>query len=67
MAKYQEYIMEILRQRLGLQPDDTSKDYEIACLTPNEVFTHVLEWEGIIGYEYKMKMWIRDIYGVFIS
>ena len=64
MNKFPENIMRYLRQRKGLEPDDTTCDNEINTLTPNEAFEEVLEWNGLIGYAYKIKRWIEDIYGI---
>lgn len=61
---YPEYIMKKLRQRLGLEEDDTSRDTEINMYSPNEAFEGVLEWEGILGYAFYIKMWIEDIYKI---
>ena len=64
MNKYPENIMGYLRQRKGLEPDDTTRDNEINLMTPNEAFEEVLEWDGLIGYAYIIKRWIEDIYGI---
>lgn len=63
-STYPIYIMKMLRQRLGVGEDDTSRDVEVNLMTKNQAFNNVLEWEGIIGYEYKIRDWIRDIYGI---
>lgn len=60
---YPDYIMESVRQRLGLEPYDTSRDDEINSMPHNAIFDHCLEWEGIIGYGYTIRNWIMDIYG----
>ena len=65
--KYSNTIMEMVRQHLGLEPYDASRDKEINEMSHNTVFTHVLEWEGILGYEYAIPLWIKDIYGVDLS
>jgi len=62
--KYTNYIMEKVRQHLGLEPYDTSRDEEINNMPHNAVFRHCLEWEGIIGYDNAIADWIHDIYGV---
>lgn len=62
--KYPEYIMGILRQRLGLEFDDTSRDAEILTYSHNEVFDEVCEWEGLLFYSHKIRRWISDIYGI---
>lgn len=61
---YPEYIMQTVRQHLGLEEWDTSRDEEINGMSHGTVFDHVLEWEGIIGYGYTIHGWINDIYGV---
>lgn len=60
--KYSESIMEYVRQRLGLEKYDDSRDKEINELSPNEAFEHVCEWNGLCGYSNTIKSWIRDIY-----
>lgn len=62
--KYPNSIMEKVRQRLGLGPDDASRDEDINGMSQDEVFQHCLYWEGIVGYENQIKGWIKDIYGV---
>lgn len=65
--KYPEYIMAILRQRLNLEPTDTSRDTEINLYTPNEAFEEVLNWEGFIGWAGTIKTWIDSIYGINLN
>ncbi len=60
--KYSEDVMECVRQRLGLKKYDTSRDNEINTLSPDEVLDYVCNWNGLIGYAYTIKSWIRDIY-----
>ena len=67
VPKYLNYIMDKVRQHLGLEEGDTSRDAEINNMSPDTVFGHVLEWEGIIGYNYTIPGWIKDIYGVDLS
>lgn len=61
---YPDYIMKDVRQHLGLEPYDTSSDDEINNMTHDEVFDHVLMWDGIIGYLHRIRGWVTDIYGV---
>ena len=61
---YPEYVMKNVRQNLGLEPNDTSMDSEINNMSKREVFARCLEWEGIIGYEYKILSLISEIFGV---
>lgn len=65
--RYPEYIMKKLRQQLGLESDDTSRDTEINIYSGNEAFEGILEWEGICGYTELLKMWIKDIYDVDLN
>lgn len=47
---YPEHILETLRERCGLEEDDTSRDEEFQTWSPEEVFEEVLNYEGLIGY-----------------
>lgn len=60
-------IMRILRQRLGLEEDDTSRDEEINTYSMDSAFREVLAWEGFFGYFGTIKGWIEDIYGVNLT
>ena len=60
--KYSEDVMECVRQRWGLEKYDDSKDEEINQLSPDEVLEHVCNWNGLLGYSYTIKSWIKDIY-----
>lgn len=64
---YPNYIKEKVRQRLGLESYDTSRDIEIDNMGHNEVFNDCLAWEGIIGYAYAIRDWVKDIYGVTLD
>ena len=61
---YPEHIMESLRQRIGLEEDDTSRDEELQMLTPQEALNECLEWEGIDGYTSWILNVIRDTFKV---
>lgn len=65
--KFSESVMELLRQRLGLEEDDTSRDNEINSYSMNEAFDEVLIWNGIIGYGNEIRSLIDDIYGLCID
>lgn len=67
MGRYPENIMKKLRLRAGLEENDTSKDKKLESYAPNIVFKEVLNWEGLINYDYAIRSWIEDIYGVNIS
>ncbi len=63
--KYPEYIMSKLRQRRGLEKYDTSKDADINSMSADEVFGEICIWDGLLGgYDYTIKRWINDIYGI---
>lgn len=62
--QYSEDVMECVRQRLGLEKYDTSKDEEINQLSSDEVLEHVCNWNGLVGYAYMIKSWIKDIYKI---
>jgi len=64
---YPEYIMELVRQHLGLEHYDTSRDEEIGNMSHGSVLDHCLEWEGIIGYGHTITSWVEDIYGVSLT
>lgn len=61
---YSDDIMQLVRQQIGLESYDTSRDREINDMSRDTVFEKCLVWEGIIGYEHKIKRWISDIYDV---
>ena len=62
--KYSENVMECVRQRFGLEKYDDSRDEEINQLSPDEVFDHVCNWNGLLGYATTIKTWIGGIYKV---
>lgn len=65
---YPQHIVEIVRERLDLEPDDTSLDMKIANMSKNEIFKHVVGWNGLLGgYDITIKGWIRSIYGVDLN
>ena len=64
---YPDNIMQKVRQHIGLESYDTSRDAEINSMSHDSVFQHCLEWEGIIGYDLAISYWIRDIYGVSLG
>jgi hypothetical protein len=43
--KIPEYMMEMLRGRLDLESDDTSKDEEIRKLSPRMIVRECVAWE----------------------
>lgn len=56
--------MENVRQRLGLEAYDTSKDDIINEMTADVVFEHVCNWNNLPGYASTIKTWIKDIYDI---
>lgn len=66
--KYPQHIIGYVRQRLDLEVDDTSADEEIYNMSSNEVFKHVVNWNGLLGgYDLTIKGWIRSIYKVDLN
>ena len=61
---YPDYIMRSIRERLGVTPNDTSMDAEIAAMDKVEVMRQWLEWEGICGYTSLVVELVQDIFGV---
>jgi hypothetical protein len=64
MGKYPEYIMESLRQRRGLDEDDTSQDERISIMSKQRVLEEVCNWEGLINYGGTIRGWVESIYGI---
>lgn len=62
--RYPNFIMEYVRQNLGVEEDDTSRDDEINNMLKKEVLARVLEWNGICGYTDDIIQWINDIYNI---
>lgn len=65
--KYPEYIMRNVRENLGLESNDTSKDREINEMDKIRVLDAYLTWEGIIGYTYEIISIIEDIFEVELN
>lgn len=57
-------IMEDLRQRRGLDEDDTSEDQEILEMSGYEFFSEWLRWQGIYGYEDSILNTIKVAFGI---
>lgn len=64
---YPEYILRVLREREGLEEDDTSMDVTFQDYNPDHVLREMLEWEGICGYTNTILGWIADIYGIYLT
>ena len=67
LTPYPNYIMEKVRQYLGVESYDISRDEQIGAMSRNSVLDACLEWEGIIGYGYTIRDWIKEIYGVTLE
>ncbi len=48
--QYSDFIMGAVRQNIGLEEDDTSRDAEIMEMSGEEIVDRYLTWNGIIGY-----------------
>ena len=48
--QYSDFIMKAVRQNIGLEEDDTSRDAEIMEMSGEEIVDRYLTWNGIIGY-----------------
>lgn len=57
-------IMYAVRQSLGLEKYDTSKDDIIATMDKDKILDNVCTWNGLINYGYIIKNWVENIYGV---
>lgn len=60
MKKY----LKILAKTMDREVDDPVVLQEFNTMSPNELFDLVCTWEGMIGYSYEIKSWVKDIYGV---
>lgn len=66
--KYSDEIMGYLRQRYRLDKYDFSEDKRLNNLPSDEVFEHVVEWNGLLGgYAETIKNWVKEIYGVDLN
>lgn len=52
--QYSDFIMRAVRQNIGLEEDDTSRDAEIMEMDGEEIVDRYLTWNGIIGYTYNI-------------
>lgn len=63
MAKqYSNYLMRSVRQSMGLDENDTSRDDAIMEMDSYELLDRFLEWEGIIGYTQKIVNILKEIF-----
>lgn len=57
-------IMKDLRQRRGLEEDDTSEDDDILKMHSYEFFDEWIKWNGIYGYTNKIINAIEVAFGI---
>lgn len=62
-----EKIIDDVREFLGVERGDISKDNEINALSPNMIFNNWCEWNGYIGLDERFRRVIGDIYGIIID
>jgi hypothetical protein len=61
---YSDYIMNYVRQNLGLKSGDTSMDDEIFAMPKDEIFDRTVEWNGLGDWGGALRGWIESIYGI---
>lgn len=64
---FPERIVKVVRQTMGLDADDYTRDREIACMSHREVFDAWLTWDGIIGYTEVILDTIEEIYKITLE
>lgn len=68
MKKYNDDIMEAIRQRMGLEENDTSKDDIIMKMDKEDIFREYCQWNGLLGSWYsELLTTIRNIDNVYKS
>lgn len=65
--KYPENIMRRLRQRLDLEPNDTSRDEELNLYSAKEAFEGCCEWEGFIGWSETILSWVSACWDISLG
>ncbi len=60
-------LMENIREQLGLESDDTSRDQEIEAMSKSEQLDRIAAWNGLIGFGRKMTMWVEQVYKVELT
>jgi len=58
------YLLKKLRYRLTEDDYNTTRDNIIVTYTPNEAFAAILEFDGLRGWDYTLKGYIKEIYGI---
>lgn len=64
MKIYCKEIMECLRQRRGLEKNDTSEDSEIMKMAKQDAFDEYCTWNGLIGYGHELLNAVENIYDI---
>ena len=59
-----ENVMRDMRDRRGLNRNDTSEDQEILNMSKREFLDEWLDWEGIIGYTTQIMDMIYYAFGI---
>ena len=57
-------ILKIVRESVGLEEEDTSKDNIINNMSKRELLEHVCNYEGLINYAGEILEWINSIYHI---
>ena len=66
--RYPNNIMKRCRERLGLKPDDTSKDDLINTYSPSKAFSECCKWEGLLGnWSDTLISWIEDCFEIELN
>ena len=60
-------VVQAIRKNLGLEPDDRSKDGDIATMSRREQLERFCAWHGIIGYSAMIRIAVSEIYGVYLK
>lgn len=60
-------IIDDVRENLGLEKGDTSKDDKINSMSSNEIFSRWCEWNGFINYSKTFRAVIGNIYDVDVD
>lgn len=61
---YAKDIVNDVRQNIGAEYDDDSKDEDILKMSKDEILERVLEWNGLVGFKGSVKYWVSTIFGV---
>lgn len=65
MNKYNDTVMKAIRERMGLDENDTSCDEEIMKMNKYDVFREYCLWNGLMGSWYDTLLGVvENIYGV---